>query len=116
MAIHMSSVSVLKNLTEEELKELLIKASQDPVVADRFFNSFIYVNELQTGNALNARTLGMELLSICNRLDPEAYKKINKGTPYYWLGTAACILEDYESAVFFYDAAATEDLKNGASP
>jgi tetratricopeptide (TPR) repeat protein len=46
------------------------------------------------------------------RRDPDAYAKLHKGQRFYWLGVAAFASHDYQSATFFFDAAAQEDLKD----
>jgi hypothetical protein len=43
--------------------------------------------------------------------DPAEYEKLHKGTPFYYLGMAAFLSHDYQSATFFFDAAASEDFK-----
>ncbi len=105
-----------KALTQDELKGLLIKAAENPDDADIFFSSFDYLDELNAGNAARARSQALELLNTCRRLDHDAYMKIARGTPYYWLGYASYLLEDYESAVFFFDASASEDIRFGGNP
>jgi hypothetical protein len=42
--------------------------------------------------------------------DPSEYEKLHKGTPFYYLGMAAFLSHDYQSATFFFDAAASEDF------
>lgn len=42
---------------------------------------------------------------------PEAFASIHKGTPYYFCGVASFHIEDYERAVFYFDAALIEDRK-----
>jgi hypothetical protein len=46
------------------------------------------------------------------RRDPDEYAKLHKGHRFYWLGVAAFASHDYQSATFFFDAAASEDLKD----
>jgi hypothetical protein len=48
--------------------------------------------------------------------NPDEYTRLHKGTPFYWLGVAAFASHDYQSAVFFFDAAASEDLKGREPP
>jgi hypothetical protein len=52
------------------------------------------------------------LLEILRSLDPDRFKNIHKGTPYYFLGWSAFQLRDYSKAMFYMDAAVNEDLKN----
>ena len=83
---------------------------------DDFFGHFLYVQELVNGNYSSALNHGLELLQLCQRLAPDAYERIHKGTPYYWLGMAAFLVHDYQTAAFFFDAGASEDLRFGADP
>ena len=68
------------------------------------------------GNYCAAFEQGIQLLYKCQSLASEAYVKVHKGTPFYWLGTAAFLKHDYEIAVFFFDAAVSEDLRISAHP
>lgn len=44
--------------------------------------------------------------------DEDKYKTIHKGTPFYFLAWTAFLMGDYEKAVFYMDAAISEDKKN----
>jgi hypothetical protein len=44
--------------------------------------------------------------------DEDKYKIIHKGTPFYFLAWTAFFMGDYEKAVFYMDAAISEDKKN----
>ena len=103
-------------LTNDELRNMLIQAASAPKAANDFFGRFPYVSELVGGHYSAAFDHGFALLHHCQEVAPEAYAKIHKGTPFYWLGTAAFLKHDYETAVFFYDAAVSEDLNIGADP
>jgi hypothetical protein len=46
------------------------------------------------------------------RGDPVEYANLDKGTRFYFLGVAAFASHDYQSATFFFDAAALEDLRH----
>ena len=95
---------------------MFVGASQDGKTANDFFGAFPYVQELIRGNYSAALHQGIGLLEKCQQLDPAAYKVIHKGTPFYWLGTAAFLVHDYQSALFFYDTAVSEDLRAHAHP
>lgn len=105
-----------KNLTTEELEKAFIEASNDNASSERFFNSFAYVSHLFNGNYHLAFEQGRDLLNRCQAIDKNIYMSIHKGTPYYWLGSAAYLLNDFESVMFFLDAAATEDIIKNADP
>lgn len=51
------------------------------------------------------------LLSILRDFNPQHFTEIHKGTPYYFLSWTAFQVEDYEKAVFYLDAALSEDLR-----
>lgn len=106
----------MSSITNDDLRNQLIQAVNDPGAANAFFGQFSYVGELISGNYSASFDEGCRLLRLCQQLAPEEYKKIHKGTPFYWLGTAAFLKYDYETAVFFYDAAVTEDLRINANP
>jgi hypothetical protein len=103
-------------MTERELRESLLHVPRTRKGGDDFFGQFQYVRELFAGNHSAALRQGLELLQQCHRLAPEAYRDIHKGTPYYWLGMAAFLVNDYETATFFFDAGTSEDLRLGADP
>ena len=44
--------------------------------------------------------------------DPDKYEKIHKGTPFYFLAWTAYDLRNFEKALFYMDAAISEDKKN----
>ncbi len=97
-------------MTEEEFRESFLDAASrcTGTDADRFFNPFLVP---YLGDPLATIRTGMALLNKCHSLDETKYKNIPKGTPFYWLGAAAYQLHDYESALFFLDAAVAEDLE-----
>lgn len=105
-------------LTMDELKlYLFFSASTCRTEAgNAFFGSFQYVQELFSGNHSQALELGLDLLNKCRYLDPWSYERIHKGTAFYWLGTAAFLVNDFQAATFFYDAAVSEDLRSGHHP
>jgi hypothetical protein len=92
-------------ITDDELRDRLMQASSSPDSANAFFNQFQYVQELFQGHYCEAYEHGVALLHHCQELAPGAYSQIHKGTPFYWIRTAAFLKHDYEIAVFFYDAA-----------
>ena len=103
-------------MTEDELREALLRVPATREGGDGFFGHLVFVQELVQGNYSSALNPGLELLQLCQRLAPEAYGRIHKGPPYYWLGMAAFLVHDYQTAAFFFDAGASEDLRMGADP
>jgi hypothetical protein len=59
---------------------------------------------------------GLRILNECRNADLKAYTSIHKGDIYYWIGMAAFLVRDYQTAVFFFDAAVSEDLHQGHDP
>lgn len=50
-----------------------------------------------------------DLLEILQETYPNEYKEIHKGTPFYWIGWYSFLAEYYDQAVFYIDAAMSED-------
>lgn len=65
-------------------------------------------------SALRDRLFG--LLRACKSIDENNFNKIHKGHPYYFIGICSYFLNDYQTAIYFFDAAVTEDLSAGAHP
>ncbi len=51
------------------------------------------------------------LLKLLNQTDPEKYNEIHKGTPFYFLFWCAFDMRAYEIAMFYLDAAVSEDMR-----
>lgn len=81
-----------------------------------FFNQFIYHQYLIEGRFSECVNSGIQLLLLCKSLDPASYDKIHKGSAYYWIGMAACLMNDFQAATYFFDAAVSEDLRAGYHP
>lgn len=52
-----------------------------------------------------------ELLNIIQKDDPSKYNKIHKGKPFYFLSWLAFDLHNFEKALFYMDAAISEDIR-----
>lgn len=52
-----------------------------------------------------------ELLSILQQDNPGKFESIHKGTPFYFLSWTAFDLGNYEKALFYIDAAISEDIR-----
>ena len=101
-------------LRDDKLKEAALEGLE---AANSFFIEFGDILEmLNEEKWAEAKAFAHEFLIECWRRDPHAWNEIYKGQPYLWLGRATFMLEDYESAVFFYDAAAREDLRLHCHP
>jgi hypothetical protein len=78
-----------------------------------FFETYHpYFTQLQHGLYSQAVDDGLRLLSEIKRLAPNEYEQMPKGTPFYWLGIAAFLSHDFQTATFLFDAAVSEDLKH----
>lgn len=77
-----------------------------------FFETYCpYLVQLQSGLYSQAVEAGVTLLSETKRFAPHEYERTPKGTPFYWLGIAAFLCHDFQTATFLFDAAVSEDLK-----
>lgn len=105
------------NLNEKELRRTFLAASKGPREnGNTFFNNFIYKSNLFTGNYTAAFHQGLDLLRRCHAIDEDAFYRIHKGSAYYWIGSAAFLLSEFEIATFFFDAAVSEDQRAGTDP
>ena len=76
-----------------------------------FFQQFNFGFLVQSRQPLFAYNEILRVLQECRDLDRKSFEEIHKGGPYYWLGMAAYMFRDYETSVYFMDAAVTEDLR-----
>lgn len=51
------------------------------------------------------------LLYILLEYDPERFRKIHKGVPYYFIGWAAFHVGDYQKGLFYIESSVSEDLR-----
>lgn len=101
-------------LTDEQLKAGLVdNAYRKDNESRRWFSQFKFAHDAVNGNPHHAIEQGLGLLKRCKSLDEAAYKEIHKGGAFYWLGVASYLVNDFEMATFFMDAAVSEDLRWG---
>lgn len=101
-----------RKLDYKELRSVFLQAAAGEAKdADVFFNQFEYFQRLRERNYSAALDQGINLLATCKQIDADAYRRIHKGTPFYWLGTAAFLVHDYQTATFLFDAAVSEDIE-----
>lgn len=80
--------------------------------ADMFFAKYGVGNATLGVHNPFERQLAYELLlQILKSIDPVQYQKIHKGTPYYFIGWTTYQYRDLAKAIFYMDAAVSEDLK-----
>ncbi|HEY4291247.1 MAG TPA: hypothetical protein VGN00_29300 [Puia sp.] len=80
--------------------------------ADAFFEKF-GVGNVMSGihNPFERQQAYELLLLILSKIDLDQYRKIHKGTPYYFIGWTAYQYFNFGKAIFYMDAAVSEDLK-----
>lgn len=83
-----------------------------PADGDNFFGMFGPGNSISVIDKPYERFADYEKLLLLLRTDDELkYETIHKGTPYYFLAWTAFDLKNYEKAVFYMDAAISEDKR-----
>jgi tetratricopeptide (TPR) repeat protein len=98
----------------EALRKDLLNLPPSPVIKEtKLFEKILvpykYLWNKQYSLAIEAWEL---LFKIIQDVDANRYKTMHKGTPFYFCGIAAFEGKDYERAVFYFDAALQEDVKN----
>jgi hypothetical protein len=94
---------------EDNLRQLLLNSPD-------FFHTYQPYLNSPVENPVKVLNDGVNFLSQCRQLERAGYERAHKGTPFYWLGTAAFLAHDYQTAVFFFDAAVSEDIRAGSDP
>lgn len=102
-------------LEEDEIKTQLQTAANEkdkPQAARKFFRQFQYELDHFRRNYIGAIKNGIYILSLCKKLDSQSYVQIHKGRVFYWIAIAAFKINNFQTAAFFFDAAASEEMKN----
>jgi hypothetical protein len=81
-----------------------------------YFQNFHFGDLIVWGQPRVAYQEGIRILNECRNADLPAFNTIHKGGIYYWIGASAFILRDYQTAVFFMDAAVSEDIRGDFDP
>lgn len=101
----------------DELRRRFQKAATgDTVLAHNFFAHFPFVDYYKKKDYLSAFNSAIDILTDLKGLDIQAYGTIHKGYIFYFTAISAFLLHDFQSAAFFFDAAASEDIKNDPNP
>lgn len=102
----------------EEFKARYLEAANNVEKVTRFWNTFNPDPKSLLNNRqfLRLRDRLFALLRFCKGIDAEAFSKIHKGHPYYFIGITSYLLDDFPTAIYFFDAAVTEDINSGADP
>jgi len=93
-----------------------IAANKGSEAADIFFGNYPFFQYLRENKYNDVILMGISLLDELKKFDDTLFRKIHKGTPFYWMGIASYLLNDFQSATFYFDASVTEDLKNWENP
>lgn len=82
----------------------------NPTDEDDFFNRHSVPQQLLVQGAHHDSIVAWEhCLSSIRSTSSARYDRMHKGTPYYYIGTAAYLIEDFEKAFFYMDCAVAED-------
>ena len=109
--MNISIVDIVSGI--EEFKILYKDAADNVNNATTFWNIYNpQPNELlRSQQYLVLRERMFKLLMTCKQIDQEAFAKIHKGHPYFFIGITSYRLGDYQTSILFFDAALSEDLK-----
>ncbi len=84
----------------------------NPKKADAFFDNYGVGNATSGIHNPFERHLAYELLlKIMKEHDAAQYYKVHKGTPFYIIGWTSYQFQNFRKAIFYMDAAVSEDLK-----
>ena len=105
-------------IRNEEFKVRYIEAANNIDSVTGFWNKYNHdpISLLNIRQYLLLRDRLFALLAACKRIDVDAFTKIHKGHPYYFIGITSYLMDDYQTAIYFFDAAVTEDINSGADP
>lgn len=104
---------VFQQIDDDELRRRLQSAATgNPEPAHDFFAQFDYNIYLNNRQFLQVHDRTIPLLQKFKHLDPDAYTRIHKGVPFYFTAISSFFLHNYAEAVYFFDAAVSEDLQN----
>jgi hypothetical protein len=101
---------------DELRRRLQAAATGDPALAHDFFAHFPFIAYYKRKEYLSAFNSAIDTMTELKGLDVQAYKRIHKGYIFYFLAISTFLLHDFQSAGFFFDAAASEDIKNDPNP
>lgn len=107
------------DLSDDEMKAILQTVRDNPTAEGRFFADARFfpgrLSDPQTKKVIQPQEsmrIYEHRLAQIKRVEPRRYKKMHKGTPFYFIGWLAYEMRDYEKGVFYMDAALSEDVKN----
>lgn len=101
------------SLRETFLAHFAALDGRDARAADAFFSNgqFFPGTTIPADRPYERFRAYENLLDLLRRTDPDKFARLHKGTPYYFLAWTAFDFRDYERAVFYMDAAISEDVR-----
>ena len=105
-----------KSINDDEIGKGLKLAVGNKALATKFWQPLTQypATLILDENYSRAQQYLLKLLHKCKSIDSLSYKEIHKGNPYYFLGIASYMMNDFETATFFIDSSVSEDLRYGA--
>lgn len=100
-----------------EIRDAMLKGFAEldvdsPTDCDKFFEKYGAGNTIGSFDRQFERFIIYEsLLFTLQQANTEKYKKMHKGTPFYFLGWLSFDLRNYEAATFYMSAALAEDRR-----
>lgn len=109
--------TMIINLPENFKADYLAAANNISLVTD-FWNKYNNnpLKWIKEGQYWLVRDYFFRLLMKCKTIDANAFMNIHKGHPFYFIGITSFLMEDFQTAVYFFDASMTEDFNAGADP
>jgi len=102
----------MPSVLQQAIREFQLLNITSPDIGDSFFQKFGLGNTTFVIDSPFERFDYYEsLLEQLQKEDKIKYEQIHKGTPFYFLGWTAFDLGNYEKAVFYMDAAISEDIR-----
>lgn len=94
------------------IKEFSELAPNDSQAANKFFQKFGPGNSIfRKNNPYERLSIYEYLLKVLLTNDLPKYQAVHKGTPFYFMAWLAFDLKNYEKALYYIDAAISEDIR-----
>jgi hypothetical protein len=104
------------SISSKEISNILDHIPAGDIKAStEFFSRFRFSQMLVEGNYFDVLVKADELYQLCKSVNEKAFIGIHKGGLFYWMGLASYLIHDFTSAIFYIDAAVSEDIKNDNS-
>jgi hypothetical protein len=110
---------MLDDTLKAKLKKIYKDGKGNPLDADSFFSNLDIVPgriwDTRSGKAIQPYERLEKYEAILKEIyqwNRKLYFFIHKGTPYYFSGILSFDIEEYDRAIFYFDAGLSEDFKN----